>query len=164
MDRTEAYKYLGCAYQYNKNKTLADRILDVLEKCTNPKGMTTSEIVKALNKGFEDNYFYSQVERILKELWGRGYGWRPSFVTKELIADGTTIANIQVYWDKVRVDSNGNYVFTDKMVVNGKTIEGDFTSYFDTLAPNKCPRVYGYEVEVPMEVPIRRNYWRIKGE
>lgn len=167
MDRNEAYKYLGCASQYYKNKDLADRILDVLENCTNPKGMTTNEIVSALNSTIVgwDKYFYSQVERILKTLWGRNYSWRPSFINKALIADEkSTIVDVRCYHNEVRVDSNGNYVFKDKMVVEGKVIKGDFSSYFNTLGANNLPRVCAWWVEVPMEVPIKRNYWSIKGE
>ena len=166
MNRNEAYKYLGCASQYYKNKNLADRILDVLENCTNPKGMTTDEIVCALNATLVgDGYYHSQVERILKELWGHGYGWRPSFINKTLIADEKpTIIDARCPHDEVRVDNNGNYVFKDKMVVDSKVIKGDFSSYFRTLGANSLPRVHAWLVEVPMEIYVKRNYWSIKGE
>ena len=169
MDRNEAYRFLGHASQYNKNKTLADRIFDVLENCINPKGMTTQEIIDTLNAGIEntaDKYFYSQVERILKTLWGRGYAWRTSFINKELITDEKpTVINARVYRDDVRVDNNGYYVFKDKMVVNeGKVIKGDFSSYFATLHANTLSRVYGWWTNIPMEIYVKRNYWSIKGE
>jgi hypothetical protein len=155
MNRESAYSLIGHYAGYQRNKEVADIVLNVLEHTSRP--MTAREIFQYVKANSIYHIYECEVKRILNNLYFNGYN---DGVVEKIVVQDTipTIVKDTTYRDDVRIDKNGSYVFSNKMVLpDGTTIKGDFSTYFSALgAPTSS------WVDVPMQIYVKRNYWKLK--